>query len=648
MVTGVIGKGGSASVYKANDILLNRTVALKILEDDKSELRLNTRSFETEVKAIARLSHPNIVNVYDISMDGSIKYIVMECVEGITLSTYLKHKKVLHYSEVVSCARQVLRALKEAHEKGIVHRDIKPQNIMIMKNGQIKVADFGIARLPDKDSFAMQDRSIGTVHYISPEQARGNSVDPRSDLYSLAIVMYEMATGVRPFEAGAASEVIVMQVTNTPVRPIDINPAIPKELDGIIMRALSKRPENRYESSSEMMRALERVGSGEQTEDEERATGKGGFGFFKRKKEKEPSYDVKEKSETQSEEEALDEIRRASPKKLSEEEKNELYEEIDDAEEGVYFTSPFETDDVNESLQSTADAEKLEEENDEPDEIEVIDVLPEKLESAEAAGMSAVSRGEMNLVPTEQRFPIKYVIQKQPRYRIITAAVISFLLLLSCIAVGFLVFENNKKYEVPFYTSMKLDNVMEETIFSLQVKREHSLVYPKDAIIAQSVEPGKKLRKGSEILLTISDGPISVYFDIPRGNNVDTVKAQLIKQIEENDYKISIVTKYEYSAELPAGECFEIKEQVLAGGVLTLRVSAGDEKQYAEIPDFVGKPLDEAVSYLEEKNVVFEILYSDAEGSANIVLSQSIEAGRKTEAFVSEGKISLTVGGRGN
>ena len=370
MVTGVIGKGGSASVYKANDILLDRTVALKILEDDKSELRLNTRSFETEVKAIARLSHPNIVNVYDISMDGSVKYIVMECVEGITLSTYLKHKKVLHYSEVVSCARQVLRALKEAHEKGIVHRDIKPQNIMIMKNGQIKVADFGIARLPDKDSFAMQDRSIGTVHYISPEQARGNSVDPRSDLYSLAIVMYEMATGVRPFEAGVASEVIIMQVTNTPLRPIDINPAVPRELDNIIMRALSKRPENRYESASEMLRALERVGSGEQTEGEKRATKKGGFGFFKRKKEEATSYEEEEEKELQSEDEALGEIRSASPKKLSEEEKNELYEEIDDAEESVYFTSPFETEVVNESLHHGAAAEKQESECGEPSEIE--------------------------------------------------------------------------------------------------------------------------------------------------------------------------------------------------------------------------------------------------------------------------------------
>ncbi|MBQ1244574.1 MAG: serine/threonine protein kinase, partial [Clostridia bacterium] len=286
MVTGVVGKGGSACVYKATDVILQREVALKILEDDKNEYRINSRSFETEVKAIARLSHPNIVNVFDISMDGSVKYIVMEYVEGITLSAYLKHKKVLSANEALSCARQVLRALKEAHEKGIVHRDIKPQNIMIMKNGQIKVADFGIARLPDKDSFAMEDRSIGTVHYISPEQARGNSVDARSDLYSLAIVLYEMLTGTRPFEAPSSSDVIMMQVTDTPTRPSEINPEISKELDLIIMRALSKRPENRYESALDMLRALERVTLGERVE-EEKPKKKSLFAFLKKSSEKE-------------------------------------------------------------------------------------------------------------------------------------------------------------------------------------------------------------------------------------------------------------------------------------------------------------------------------------------------------------------------
>ena len=339
MVTDVIGRGGSACVYRANDVLLNRAVALKILEDDKNELHINTKSFETEVRAIARLSHPNIVNVFDISMEGSIKYIVMECVEGITLSTYLKHKKVLPVSEAVSCARQVLRALREAHEKGIVHRDIKPQNIMIMKNGQIKVADFGIARLPDKDSFRMEDRSIGTVHYISPEQAKGGAVDSRSDLYSLAIVMYEMLTGKRPFEAAAPSDVVMMQVTETPVRPSEINPEISSELDSLIMRALSKRPENRYESASDMLRVLERISL---TGESRAAAKKSFFGFMKKKKEKKQENDTGTESE-QSDDASIDtdmcdEIDSGSFEKVTPEELDE-YEEIDDAESGVYFNA---------------------------------------------------------------------------------------------------------------------------------------------------------------------------------------------------------------------------------------------------------------------------------------------------------------------
>lgn len=258
-IVGRVGLGGSARVYRARDILMNRTVALKVLDEDETLYRINSRSFETEVEAISKLSHPNIVTIYDVSMRGSVKYIVMEFVDGITLREYLNFQTVLCAEEVFSCAKQILAALENAHENGIIHRDIKPQNVMILKSGQVKVADFGIARLPDTDNFKLDDRAVGTVHYISPEQASGLAVDERSDLYSLGVLMYEMATGSRPFEAADASTVAMMQVSDEPARPRILRPDISPALEQIILRAMRKEPSERYESAEDMLRAVLRA-----------------------------------------------------------------------------------------------------------------------------------------------------------------------------------------------------------------------------------------------------------------------------------------------------------------------------------------------------------------------------------------------------
>lgn len=637
MVTDVIGRGGSACVYRANDVLLNRAVALKILEDDKNELHINTKSFETEVRAIARLSHPNIVNVFDISMEGSIKYIVMECVEGITLSTYLKHKKVLPVSEAVSCARQVLRALREAHEKGIVHRDIKPQNIMIMKNGQIKVADFGIARLPDKDSFRMEDRSIGTVHYISPEQAKGGAVDSRSDLYSLAIVMYEMLTGKRPFEAAAPSDVVMMQVTETPVRPSEINPELSSELDSLIMRALSKRPENRYESASDMLRVLERISL---TGESRAAAKKSFFGFMKKKKEKKQENDTGTESE-QSDDASIDtdmcdEIDSGSFEKVTPEELDE-YEEIDDAESGVYFNA---TDE--ETLSSDgedADYAFAEEESEIADGYD----RAEDSEEAEENEGGLVPYGVTEIERAENIKPVKYV-RKNSKAKAAVIYLASLFAVALVVVISLFIYNATKLYTVPFYTGIP----EKDGVFSVTVKREFSSVHPEGAIISQSVAGGEKCKKGTEIILTVSDGPESVRFAIPEGVYVKDLVSQLSEQIAAGGYGISIKTEYEYSGALARGLCFAIDETVYAGGLLKIRVSAGTEKTYVEIPNFVGGKLSDAVEFLNENNVVFELVYGGGDGDVNTVISQSIESGKRTEAYVEAGKIILTVGGRGN
>lgn len=249
----VIGIGGMAIVFKATDMLMRRTVAVKILKDEISADEQSVKRFINESKAVAMLSHPNIVNIYDVSVRDNIKYIVMEFVEGITLKNYMKHREVLNLREIVSYTTQILKALDHAHKKGIVHRDIKPQNIMLLKNGIIKVMDFGIAKLPNAETVTMTDKAIGTVYYISPEQVGGRNVDSRSDLYSLGSMMYEMATGGMPFTAESPVSVALKHVNDTPVPPREINAMIPIGLEQIILHAMEKEPDERYQSAEEML-----------------------------------------------------------------------------------------------------------------------------------------------------------------------------------------------------------------------------------------------------------------------------------------------------------------------------------------------------------------------------------------------------------
>ena len=256
-VTGVLGSGGMADVYRARDTEMNRTVAIKVYGAE-SPIGMQ-RSFMTEARAAAVLSHPNIVTVYDVLDLAGEKYVIMEYVCGITLRDYLSYHGHLSVKECVNCAHQVLRALHAAHSRGIVHRDIKPGNILITTEGRIKITDFGIARLPDRDSFLLPDRTVGTVHYISPEQAGGGSVDERSDLYSLGIVMYEMLTGRRPFEAKNPADVAMMQVSTRPEPPSYRNPAVPSALEKIVLCALEKDPAARFDSAAEMLRMLNRL-----------------------------------------------------------------------------------------------------------------------------------------------------------------------------------------------------------------------------------------------------------------------------------------------------------------------------------------------------------------------------------------------------
>ncbi len=255
----IIGVGGMAIVYKAYDSIDDRTVAIKILKEEflaKEEFR---RRFKNESKAIAILSHPNIVKVYDVSFGDRLQYIVMEHVEGITLKEYIEQCGVVNWNEALFFVIQILRALQHAHDKGIVHRDIKPQNIMLLDNGLIKVTDFGIARFSRGETRTITEKAIGSVHYISPEQAKGQLTDEKADIYSIGVVLYEMLTGRLPFDADNAVSVALMQLQEEAIPLRSINPDIPMGFEQITLKAMQKTPRDRYQSVSEMLLDLEEL-----------------------------------------------------------------------------------------------------------------------------------------------------------------------------------------------------------------------------------------------------------------------------------------------------------------------------------------------------------------------------------------------------
>ncbi len=252
----VIGSGGMSVVYKARCHRLNRLVAIKILKDENLQDADFRRRFHAESQAVAMLSHPNIVSVYDVSSSGDADYIVMELIDGITLKQYMQKKGVLNWKETLHFATQIAKALEHAHSRGLVHRDIKPHNVMVLKNGAVKVADFGIAQIMSQSN-TLTKEALGSVHYISPEQARGGRVDNRSDLYSLGVVMYEMITGRPPYDGDSPVSIAIAHINGGAPAPSELNPNIPRGLEQIIIRAMNRDLRSRYRSATAMLHDLD-------------------------------------------------------------------------------------------------------------------------------------------------------------------------------------------------------------------------------------------------------------------------------------------------------------------------------------------------------------------------------------------------------
>ncbi|MGN0578040.1 MAG: Stk1 family PASTA domain-containing Ser/Thr kinase, partial [Ruminiclostridium sp.] len=253
----LIGVGGMADIYKAMDIIEERIVAVKILKNEFAASEDFLRRFRNESKAIALLSHPNIVKIYDVGFTDKIQYIVMEYIDGITLTEYIERQGVLKWRDAVHFTLQILRALQHAHDRGIVHRDIKSQNVMLLADGTIKVMDFGIARFNRETDKTMSEKAIGSVHYISPEQARGEMTDEKSDIYSVGVMLYEMLTGVKPFDGDNPVSIALKHMQAVPKRITEINSSIPEGLEEITVKAMQKEPSKRYQTAGEMIKDIE-------------------------------------------------------------------------------------------------------------------------------------------------------------------------------------------------------------------------------------------------------------------------------------------------------------------------------------------------------------------------------------------------------
>lgn len=253
----LVGTGGMADIYRAQDLSENRTVAVKILKNEFYESEDFLRRFRNESKAIALLSHPNIVKIFDVGFMDNIQFIVMEYIDGITLTDYIEQQKILKWRDAVHFTLQILRALQHAHDRGIVHRDIKPSNIMLLEDGTIKVMDFGIARFNRENSKTLSEKTIGSVHYISPEQARGDDTDERSDIYSVGCMMYEMLTGKKPFDGDNPVSIALMHMQSDAKRLTQLNSTIPEGLEEIVLKAMQKDSSKRYQTAGDMIKDLE-------------------------------------------------------------------------------------------------------------------------------------------------------------------------------------------------------------------------------------------------------------------------------------------------------------------------------------------------------------------------------------------------------
>ena len=593
----VIGIGGMAVVYKARCHRLNRLVAIKILKDDYSQDEEFRNRFHAESQAVAMLGHPNIVSVYDVSTTGAADYIVMELIDGISLKQYMEKKGVLNWKETLHFSIQIAKALEHAHSRGIVHRDIKPHNIMLLKNGSVKVAEFGIARLMSKGN-TLTKEALGSVHYISPEQAKGGRVDNRSDLYSLGVVMYEMMAGRPPYDGESPVAVAIQHINGGAPMPSTLNPNIPGGLEQIIMKSMALDPNDRYDSATAMLFDIE----------EFRKDPTILFDYYRDAVEEVPNLHVVPPVVTP--EQPIPP--RTTAEKVA----------------GTRSTSSQRRDTGSGSRREGSVSQQK-------------TPAPAQRDRQKAAGAGAAAGAAAAAGASARRSAREE--QEEERSRIATIAIVAcsavavvaiIIFLITLLNGGWL---NKQTYvDLPNLVGAYYDDVKDLERFELVLQeRAYDEDFEKDQIINQKPEyTGQQVVEGTKIYVTVSSGPEpqeKVMEDL-----VDLDEAQARSFLDNQKMDLQVLVKRESSDTVDPGRVTRTDPAEGAplekGQTVYLWISEGAEKKMAKMPYVVDQDLDTALKVLEQNgfnNVDYNEVESEKE--AGTVISQSVTKNKEVD-----------------
>ena len=603
----LIGSGGMANVYKAKCHRLNRMVAVKILKSDMAENEEIRRRFRDESRAVAQLSHANIVSVYDVSSSGDTEYIVMELIDGITLKQYMERRGQMDWRESLHFIIQIMRALEHAHSRGIIHRDIKPQNIMVLRDGSVKVADFGIACLQNNAQTLTQD-ALGSVHYISPEQARGEHIDARSDIYSAGVVLYEMLTGRLPFEGDTAVSVAIQHLSSVPLAPSEIREDVPKGLELICMKAMCADINKRYASATAMLEDLE---------------------SFR----KNPDIDMEYIREELKEKENTEATRYISKKELSEAVRNKKEKEKDElAAEKQEKTGIAGTKDEKKRMAiiigAFAGALLLVfliftlifngfGDGGDSSGHKVPDIRGMTVEEAEKLeGIKGIFTIEVVGTKENSKYKDGEIISQDPSEGTLRK---------NNLTIQVYVCAKVEKSYMPTVLNMSeseaksiLNNM--SLGLNIQVQDKPSDTVAKGLVVATSPAAGAEIRQGNTVIIYISSGREIKPVTVPNFVGMTEEKANLEAQ------KLGLVvgaSSSEYS-DKPAGtvirQSISATTEAKTGDNIYFTISLGPNNTMVDVPDVIGKSLNAAKSELEAAGFTVAVQWQGQEGANEIVI----------------------------
>ncbi len=563
----LIGVGGMADIYRARDIEDDRIVAVKILKTEFAGSDEFLRRFRNESKAIALLSHPNIVKIYDVGFTEKVQFIVMEYVDGITLTDYIEQQSVLKWRDSIHFTIQILKALQHAHDRGIVHRDVKSSNVMLLSDGTIKVMDFGIARFNRENNKTMSEKTIGSVHYISPEQARGDITDERSDIYSVGVALYEMVTGKKPFDGDTPVSIALMHMQSTPKKPTELNSTIPEGLEQIILRAMQKEPNQRYQTAGEMIKDLEEL-----------------------KKNPGIIFEYKYNS-TDGTTKYFD---RPIPAGEQEQPRRRKEMAVHIPEEAYDDDDEYEDDDDDEY-----------EERRSP-------LIPILFAVGTAFIIAAV-------------FLVLLLINKYFGEAPSSSTGGSLDSTGSNISIT-----QDNSIPMPQLVGYTWDEAVEKygTYLNLQAQQEWS-EYEKDQIFEQEFPEGRKVKIGSTVIVKVSKGIRQIEIQDLANRTVDAAERQLIKdgfKVSKTYEESEDVPENHVIRTIPAAH-----EQAPQGSTVKLVISYGPPDTMVSVPKLVDMPIDVALERCEEYKLTPILDYQPSEEEKDLVIAQDIEPGEMKE-----------------